>query len=126
MVKQQMHYLLPTSANKHQCRTDTIIFRLDTIYPFHQFLEMKGAMTRPAPIPIRMDAINNRTDVCRNIKPTPTPITVVPPTTHELLSHFLSTFIHLVNSSSILAFKNQACIDSSYDLSANCCEEYQA
>jgi hypothetical protein len=25
-----------------------------------------------------------------------------------------------------LAFKNQACIDSSYDLSANCCEEYQA
>jgi len=62
----------------------------DTVYPFNQFLETKGAITRPNPIPIKMDATNNRTDVLRNIKPTPTPITVVPPITHELLSFFIS------------------------------------
>jgi hypothetical protein len=63
----------------------------DTVYPFNQFLDTKGAITRPDPIPIKMDATNNRADVLRNIKPTPTPIIVVPPITHELLSLFLST-----------------------------------
>jgi len=52
---------------------------------------MKEAIKRPDPIPIKMDARKNMTDVLRNINPTPTPIRVVPPIAHELLSLFLST-----------------------------------
>jgi hypothetical protein len=58
---------------------------------------MKEAITSPDPIPIKMDATKNITDVLRNINPTPTPIRVVPPMAHELLSLLLSTS----NSSSI-------------------------
>jgi len=50
---------------------------------------MKEAITSPAPIPIKMDATKNNTDVLRNINPTPTPIRVVPPMAHELLSLLL-------------------------------------
>ena len=39
---------------------------------------MMEAITRPDPIPIKMDATKNNTDVLRNISPTPTPIRVVP------------------------------------------------
>jgi len=51
--------------------------------------EIKGANTRPAPIPMRIDATNIRTDVLRNMNPTPRPISVVPPMTHALLSSFM-------------------------------------
>ena len=47
-------------------------------------LEIMGANTRPKPIPMRIDATKNRADVLRKINPTPIPISVVPPTTHEL------------------------------------------
>jgi hypothetical protein len=50
------------------------------------FLDTKDVITRPDPIPIKMDATNNRTDVLRNIDQTPTPITVAPPIHHESLS----------------------------------------
>ncbi|MCJ7658096.1 MAG: hypothetical protein MUO67_02985, partial [Anaerolineales bacterium] len=60
-------------------------------------LEMKEAIKSPDPIPIKMDATKNKTDVLRNINPTPTPIRVAPPMAHEPLSLLLSTS----NSSSI-------------------------
>ena len=47
---------------------------------FDRFMAaIKGAITRPAPIPMRIDATNIKPDVLRNMKPTPTPISVVPP-----------------------------------------------
>ena len=55
--------------------------------------EIKGANTRPAPIPITIDATNIRADVLRNMNPTPRPISVVPPMTHALLSSFLFILI---------------------------------
>ena len=55
--------------------------------------EIKGANTRPAPIPIRIDATNIRADVLRNMNPTPRPISVVPPIIHVLLSFFLFILI---------------------------------
>ena len=48
-------------------------------------LEIKEAITRPTPIPMRIDATNIRADVLRNMKPTTRPISVVPPMTHVLL-----------------------------------------
>lgn len=66
------------SRRPHLCR-----FRLD----------IKEAITRPAPTPMRMDATNIRADVLRNMKPTPRPISVVPPITHVLLSSFLLILI---------------------------------
>jgi hypothetical protein len=53
--------------------------------------EIKAATTSPDPIPIKMDATKNNADVLRNINPTPTPISVVPPMAHELLSLLWST-----------------------------------
>ena len=52
---------------------------------------MTEAITSPDPIPIKMDATKNNTDVLRNISPTPTPIRVVPPMAQELLSLLFST-----------------------------------
>jgi hypothetical protein len=43
----------------------------DTVYPFNQFLETRNAITRPDPVPVRMDATNNRIDVLRDIDQTP-------------------------------------------------------
>ncbi len=63
----------------------------DPDFQCDQRLGMKGAIIRPNPIPIKTDATNNRGDVLRNIKPTPTPKIVAPPITHELLSFFLFT-----------------------------------
>ena len=68
----------------------TIEFLVDEDLNYY-FLEMKGVITRPKPIPIKMDATNNRGDASRKIKPTPTPKIVEPPITHELLSFFIST-----------------------------------
>ena len=53
-------------------------------------LEIKEVITRPDPIPMRIDATKNRVDVLKNINPTPIPISVVPPMTHVLLSSFFS------------------------------------
>ncbi len=53
-------------------------------------LETNEAITRPNPIPIKIDATKNKAEVLRNINPTPIPISVVPPMIHELLSIFLS------------------------------------
>ncbi len=91
MMKQQINYLLPASASKRDRDGYYYFSDFYNVYPFNQFLETKGAITRPAPIPIKIDATNNRADVLSNIKPTPTPMIVVPPTTHELLSFFIST-----------------------------------
>lgn len=44
----------------------------------------------PTPMPIKMAATNSRADVLRRMKPTPIPMSVVPPITHEPLSSFLS------------------------------------
>ena len=52
-------------------------------------IEIKGAITRPTPIPMRIDATNINADVFRNMNPTPIPISGVPPMTHVLLSAFL-------------------------------------
>ena len=60
--------------------------------------EIKEAITRPAPNPIRIDAINNRADVLRNMNPTPRPIRVVPEITHVLLSFFKFILVFLVFS----------------------------
>ena len=113
MKQRYIIFHLPVLTNTGVKRI-LLFLALHTVYPFDQFLETKGAITRPEPIPIKMDATNNRADVLRNIKPTPTPIIVVPPITHELLSLFLSTSDTPLYS----GFKNQASFDSSYDL--NC------
>jgi len=67
-------------------------------------VDIKEAITRPAPIPMRIDATNRRGDVLRNINPTPIPISVVPPMTHELLSSFLFVFFIIVYSSFYIPF----------------------
>ena len=61
-------------------------------------LESKEVITRPEPIPMRIDATKNRADVLRNMNPTPIPISVVPPMTHVLLSSFLFILISSFNS----------------------------
>ena len=62
---------------------------------FSRFLiEIKDAITRPTPIPMRIEATNIRADVLRNMNPTPSPISVVPPMTHVLLSSFLFIIIY--------------------------------
>ena len=61
-------------------------------------LEIRAVITRPTPIPMRIDAINSRADVLRNMNPTPIPISVVPPMTHELLSSFLFVLFMLISS----------------------------
>lgn len=50
--------------------------------------EIKEAITRPEPIPMRRDAINSRAEFLRNMNPTPRPIRVVPEMIHVLLSFF--------------------------------------
>jgi len=52
-----------------------------------------GANTRPTPNPIRIEATNNKGDDGRKKNPTPTPIMIVPPMAHELLSSFLVVII---------------------------------
>ncbi len=73
------------------------IFQIRWIYQklyFCRFMvEIKEAITRPTPIPIRIDATNIRADVLRNMNPTPRPMSVVPPIIHELLSSFLFILI---------------------------------
>jgi len=66
---------------------------LPKIKPYFLGFEMKAVITSPAPMPMKMDATNNNADVLRNINPTPTPISVVPPMAHELLSLLSSTSI---------------------------------
>jgi len=60
--------------------------------------EIKEAITRPAPNPMRIDAINNRAEVLRNMNPTPRPIRVVPEITHVLLSFFIFILMFLAFS----------------------------
>jgi len=45
-------------------------------------------MTSPAPIPTKIDATNNKAEVSRNMKPTPSPISVVPQLPKLLYSFF--------------------------------------
>ena len=59
--------------------------------------EIIGAITKPAPIPISIEATNNIGDVCIKIKPTPIPIKVVPPIAQELLSSFLVSMIYYLS-----------------------------
>lgn len=54
-------------------------------------LEISGAITRPAPIPMRTEATNSNAEVRRKMNPTPTPTSVVPPITHVLLSPSVAT-----------------------------------
>ena len=64
--------------------------RLDVKSCFQLFLlEIMETITRPRPIPINIDATNNRGDVRRKMNPTPIPISVVPPIAHKLLLFFL-------------------------------------
>ena len=53
-----------------------------------------GAITKPRPIPIQIQATNMRGDVLRKINPIPRPISVVPPMAQELLSVFLLVIIY--------------------------------
>jgi len=55
--------------------------------------EIIGASTRPIPNPISMEATNNKGEDGRKKNPTPTPIMIVPPIAHELLSSFLVVII---------------------------------
>ena len=73
--------------------------RLDIKSSFQLFLlDIMDVITRPRPIPINIDATNNRADVRRKMNPTPIPISVVPPMTHEPLSFFLSVLFILFSS----------------------------
>ena len=60
--------------------------------------EIKEAITRPAPNPMKIDATNNKADVLRNMNPTPRPIRVVPEITHVLLSFLIFILVFLVFS----------------------------
>jgi len=50
---------------------------------------IKGAITKPSPNPIKIQAINRSAEVLRKMNPMPRPIIVDPAIAHELLSVLL-------------------------------------
>jgi hypothetical protein len=90
--------LISTCLEKASSHPILLLDLLETInYPnlrsfehFYVFsLEIKEVITSPSPIPMIIDATKNRGEAFRNMNPTPTPISVVPPIAHGLLSLFL-------------------------------------
>ena len=63
-----------------------------SFYCYLLSLEIKEVITTPSPIPMSIDATNNRADSLRKMNPTPIPISVVPPIAHVLLSLFYLSY----------------------------------